>query len=86
MTLEAPLLRSAPDKHRIRRIRNKFQSHLWVVRFSRHMNQQELAERVGVNRRTICRIENGKTTPSVELAIRLAKALDVSVDAIFRID
>ena len=49
------------------------------------MTQQELARRVGVTRQTIISIEKGKYQPSIELALRLAQALDVSVDQIFRL-
>ena len=47
------------------------------------LTQAELAERVGVTRKTVNTVENGVFTPSVTLAIKLAKALDVSVEQLF---
>lgn len=49
------------------------------------MTQQDLAERTGVTRQTILSIEKGNYNPSVELALRLAKALGTTVEALFEI-
>ncbi len=50
------------------------------------MTQQELADRVGVTRQTILSIERGRYNPSVGLALRLAEAFGVPVEAVFEID
>ena len=50
------------------------------------MTQQELAEKVGVTRQTIFSIEKGKFKPSVELALKLAQVLGVSVEQLFELD
>ncbi|MDH3292665.1 MAG: helix-turn-helix transcriptional regulator [Gemmatimonadota bacterium] len=50
------------------------------------MTQQELADRVGVTRQTILSIEKGRYNPSVGLAIRIAEAFGVPVEALFEID
>jgi len=47
------------------------------------MSQAELAERVGVSRQTIVAVEKGNYNPSVELALRLARALATTVEALF---
>jgi putative transcriptional regulator len=47
------------------------------------MPQVELADRVGVHRETITRIENGYKLPSVKLAIDIAKVFDKSVEEVF---
>ena len=47
------------------------------------MTQQELAERVGVTRQTILSIERGNYNPSVELALRLARAFGTTVEELF---
>lgn len=49
------------------------------------MTQQELADRVGVTRQTILSIEKGNYNPSVELALRLARVLGTSVEALFEL-
>ena len=45
--------------------------------------QAELAERVGVSRKTINTIENGVFVPSTVLALKLAKAFGTNVEALF---
>jgi putative transcriptional regulator len=48
--------------------------------------QAELAERVGVTRKTVNTVENGVFTPSTLLALKLAEALGVSVEQLFWIE
>ena len=50
------------------------------------LTQQELADRVGVTRQTVVSIEKGKYTPSVALALRLARVFGVSVETLFQLD
>jgi putative transcriptional regulator len=50
------------------------------------LTQAALAERVGVSRKTINTVENGVFTPSATLAIKLAQALDLSVEELFWIE
>ena len=47
------------------------------------MTQQQLAEKVGVTRQTIVAIEQGKYTPSLELAFRLAVVFNVPLEEVF---
>jgi putative transcriptional regulator len=47
------------------------------------LTQAELAERVGVSRKTINTVENGVFVPSTVLALRLARALALPVEALF---
>jgi putative transcriptional regulator len=60
-------------------------SHLRRHRLAADLTQQELADRVGVTRQTVLSIEKGKYRPTVELALRLARALDVEVEALFEL-
>jgi putative transcriptional regulator len=50
------------------------------------LTQAELAERVGVTRKTVNTVENGVFTPSATLAIKLAQALNVPVEELFWIE
>jgi putative transcriptional regulator len=50
------------------------------------MTQQQLAEKVSVTRQTIVALEKGKYTPSLELAFRIARAFDVSLEEVFFLD
>jgi len=47
------------------------------------MTQAELAAEVGVTRQTIIAIEQGKYSPSLEVAFRIAHALDAPLDEVF---
>jgi len=47
------------------------------------LTQAELAERVGVTRQTIIAIEQGKYSPSLEMAFQIARVFDVPLDAVF---
>lgn len=50
------------------------------------MSQAVLAERTGVSRQTIVAIERGNYNPSVELALRLARALSARVEELFELE
>jgi putative transcriptional regulator len=50
------------------------------------LTQAELAERVGVTRKTVNTVENGVFTPSTTLALKLAEALDLTVERLFWIE
>jgi putative transcriptional regulator len=47
------------------------------------LTQEELAQRLGVSRQTVHAIERGKAEPSVKLALRLARVLEVDVNELF---
>ena len=50
------------------------------------LTQAELAEKVGVTRKTVNTVENGVFTPSTTLAIKLSHALGISVEQLFGIE
>ena len=47
------------------------------------VNQTEMGNLVGVSRQTISQTERGDYSPSVTLALKIAKVLNVSVEEIF---
>lgn len=47
------------------------------------MTQQALADKVGVTRQTIAAIEKARYSPSLELAILIARALGKPLDEVF---
>lgn len=47
------------------------------------MTQAELADRVGVTRQTIIAIEQGRYSPSLEMAFMIAHTFDVPLDQVF---
>ena len=56
------------------------------LRDARGWTQAELAARVGVSRKTVNTVENRVFTPSTLLALKLAKALGVTVEQLFWIE
>ncbi len=54
-----------------------------VQRAIRDLTQADLAERAGITRASVNAIEGGRMVPSIHLALKLARALDVSVDELF---
>lgn len=52
-------------------------------RMQRHVAQSELAEAVGVCRKTIYLIETGNRSPTLVIALRLARYFNTSVEKLF---
>lgn len=50
-----------------------------ALRKSRGITQQEMADRTGMKRTNIVRIENGKNIPTIEVLVKLASALDMEL-------
>lgn len=48
------------------------------------MTQAELGKRIGVTRQTIAAIEQGRYSPSLEAAFRIAKVFGKPLDEIFQ--
>ena len=57
-----------------------------VERARQNMTQAELAQRVGVSRKTINTIETGRFVPTTITAIKIARALEVGVEDIFTLE
>ncbi|HEX4398353.1 MAG TPA: helix-turn-helix transcriptional regulator [Trebonia sp.] len=47
------------------------------------MTQADLAERIGVTRQTVIAIEQGRYSPSLEMAFRIARVFKVPLDGVF---
>jgi putative transcriptional regulator len=58
---------------------------LRVQRAIKNLTQAELAGFAGITRASVNAIEGGRMTPSILLALKLAHALDVSVDELFQL-
>lgn len=55
------------------------------LRFARgEMTQQALADACGVTRQTIIALEANRYAPSLELAFRIAHALDTDLEEVFQ--
>ena len=57
-----------------------------IFRTDRGLSRKELAALVDVNPQTIGFLERGGYTPSVELALQLARVFGVSVEAVFSLE
>ena len=53
------------------------------MRMRKNLAQGQLAEAMGVSRQTINSIENGRYTPSLPLALALARYFGVTVEEMF---
>lgn len=58
-------------------------THVRVARTAAGLRQADLASAVGVSRQTIISLERGDYSPSVYLALRIAKALHSTVEDLF---
>jgi putative transcriptional regulator len=65
-----------------KKIKNKIK----VYRAINDWTQEELAENIGVTRKTINTIENGVYTPSTYISLKLAKAFNVKVEDLFELN
>jgi putative transcriptional regulator len=50
------------------------------------MTQADLAERIGVTRQTVIAIEQGRYSPSLEMAFQIARVFGVPLDEVFSYD
>lgn len=48
------------------------------------MTQADLADRIGVTRQTVIAIEQGRYSPSLEMAFQIAQVFGVGLDAVFQ--
>ncbi len=57
---------------------------LRVLRAVKDLTQDQLASALGVTRQTIIAIENGKYNPSLELAFKISKYFQTTIEEIFQ--
>lgn len=62
----------------------RVQNRIRALRFAHgELTQAELAERIGVTRQTVNAIEQGKYSPSLEVAFQIARVFGVPLDDVF---
>jgi putative transcriptional regulator len=59
------------------------ENNLRVLRAMKDITQENLASELGVTRQTILAIENGKYSPSLELAFKIAKYFETTIEKVF---
>jgi putative transcriptional regulator len=57
-----------------------------ALREGRQLSQGHLAEALGVSRQTVNAIETGRYSPSLTVAIKLARYFQTSVEEMFHVD
>ena len=58
-----------------------------ALRFAHgEMTQADLADRIGVTRQTVIAIEQGRYSPSLEMAFRIAHVFGVPLEQVFQYD
>ena len=65
---------------------DKVYDRIGVLRADRGVSRKELAEAVGVHPQTIGYVERGEYSPSLALALRIARYFDLPVEAVFDLD
>ncbi|MEE0776839.1 MAG: helix-turn-helix transcriptional regulator [Bacillota bacterium] len=55
-------------------------------RLESNLSQSDLAKKIGVTRETISRVESGRCNPSLELAYKIAKCLNTTIEDIFQLE
>jgi putative transcriptional regulator len=61
-------------------------NHIRELRTEKQWSQGQVAQRTGVARQTINAIENSRSVPTLELALKLAQAFDRTVEQLFELD
>lgn len=66
-------------------MKETIKNRVYELRSKTGITQESLAEALGITRQTIIAIEKGNYTPSVILALKIAKFFKKSVEDIFQI-
>nr|WP_255356690.1 helix-turn-helix transcriptional regulator [Kibdelosporangium sp. MJ126-NF4]CEL13968.1 transcriptional regulator, XRE family [Kibdelosporangium sp. MJ126-NF4]CTQ88337.1 transcriptional regulator, XRE family [Kibdelosporangium sp. MJ126-NF4] len=62
----------------------KVTNRIKALRFANgEMTQADLAERIGVTRQTVIAIEQGRYSPSLEMAFQIARVFKAPLDDVF---
>lgn len=77
---------SARNKARAKPSKGRVDNQIRTLRKAARLTQADLAEAAGATRQTIIAIEAGKYAPSLELAFRIARALEAPFEAVFQFD
>lgn len=60
-----------------------YKSHVKLYREIAKLSQNELAQKLGIARESVSRMENSRTIPSVKVALEVSRILEVPVDKLF---
>lgn len=57
-----------------------------ALRIEKKLTQEQLSQLVGVSRQSIVAIETGKYNPSLELAFKIARVFQLTIEDVFLFD
>ena len=86
MSPSSTSIRSAIDplpSREAKKVNEELDNRIRVFRAEHRLSQAELAEQIGVSRKTISTIEVGRFVPSTVIALKIAKFFNVPVEEIF---
>ena len=86
MSPSSTSIRSAIDplpSTEAKKVNEELDNRIRVFRAEHRLSQAELAEQIGVSRKTISTIEVGRFVPSTVIALKIAKFFNVPVEEIF---
>jgi len=66
-------------------VTKKLSNRIPVLRADRQMSQSDLADAIGVSRKTISTVEVGRFVPSTIIALKIARFFDVPVENVFKL-
>ncbi|SFK53107.1 putative transcriptional regulator [Lachnospiraceae bacterium KH1T2] len=58
-------------------------NHLREIRMGKGLTQKEVADALSISKDSLSRYENGKQDPRLDVAIRLSKYLEVSMEILY---
>lgn len=61
----------------------ELENNIAKFRAKHKLSQQDLADAIGVSRKTISTVETGRFTPSVVIALSIAQYFDTTVESLF---
>lgn len=62
------------------RVKNQILTSYINLRKERGITQQEIADRTGIKRTNVARIESRRNAPTIEVLVKLAAALDMELE------
>jgi putative transcriptional regulator len=63
--------------------KNNYQNNIKQFRVREGLTQEELAKKINISRQMVGLIENNKTIPSVEIALKISKVLKEPIERLF---
>ena len=73
-----------PTKSQINNIKQTLAQVIYDRRTYLNVTQESLANNIGIDRKTINRIENGHFSPNLDTLVRIFTALDIKSNSVFK--